>query len=96
MTASRLIGSVGLRLGDDEITTRINEYKQASIRIGDALTIDVTDASPEQLRKLAQVADDLANWREERDLAIEVADQVGAEDGYRIRGVRFEPKPVAA
>ncbi|MFH9579051.1 hypothetical protein ACH4MO_13770 [Streptomyces globisporus] len=96
MTATRLVGSVGLRLGDDEITTRVNEYKQASIRIGDALNIDVTDASPEQLRKLAQVADDLANWREERDLAIEVADQVGAEDGYRIRGVRFERRAAAA
>ncbi|WP_089117054.1 hypothetical protein [Streptomyces sp. SS07] len=96
MTVSRLVGSVGLRLGDDEITTRINEYKQASIRIGDALTIDVTDASPDQLRKLAQIADDLANWREERDLAIEVADQVGAEGGYRIRGVRFERRAAAA
>lgn len=96
MTATRLVGGVGVCLGDDEITTRINEYKQASIRFGFALTMDVTDASPEQLRRLAQVAEDLAAWREERDRVADVADEVAAEDGVRSIGVPIQRGPVAA
>ncbi|MEU2403339.1 hypothetical protein ABZ609_03300 [Streptomyces rubiginosohelvolus] len=95
MTATRLVGGVGVCLGDDEITTRVNEYQQASIRFGFALTMDVTDAPPEQLRRLAQVAEDLAAWREERDRAADVADEVAAEDGVRSIGVPIQRGPVA-
>ncbi|MFE5958962.1 hypothetical protein [Streptomyces rubiginosohelvolus] len=96
MTASRLIGGVGVALGDDQIISRISAGGDAYLWIGLALNINVTNASPEQLRRLAQVAEDLAAWREDRDRAADVADEVAAEDGVRSISVPIQRGPVAA
>ncbi|MGY4901126.1 hypothetical protein [Streptomyces sp. 900116325] len=95
MTMSRVIGGVGVALGDDPIETRISSGSHAYLWIGTALNIDVTDASPQQLRRLADVASDLADWREQCDAAADVADQVAAEDGVRTIGIPRQRGEVA-
>ncbi|MFE7237258.1 hypothetical protein [Streptomyces sp. NPDC057580] len=90
MNPSRLIGCVGLALGDDPIETRISAGGDAYLWIGLALNINVTNASPEQLRRLAEVAQDLADWREAQNAAAEVANEVAAEDGVPSIGVPYQ------
>ncbi|WP_069751667.1 hypothetical protein [Streptomyces sp. EN16] len=66
------------------------------LRIGAALRVDVTDASLDQLDRLADVATDLAEMQRDRYRAADVADQVAAEDGVKFVGAPFQRKPVAA
>jgi hypothetical protein len=66
------------------------------LRIGAALRVDVTDASLDQLDRLADVATDLAEMQRDRYRAADVADQVAAEDGGKFVGAPFQRKPVAA
>ncbi|KAA6203641.1 hypothetical protein F2B00_03210 [Streptomyces parvus] len=85
---------------DDEIETAYRTgYRGrqfATLRVGNALGIDVVDASPEVLRKLAAGFEELAEWAEARDASADVADEVAAEDGVRSIGVPFKRGPVAA
>ncbi|MEU7737293.1 hypothetical protein AB0B51_30105 [Streptomyces griseus] len=60
------------------------------LRLGQNLRVDVTDASPAQLDRLAEVAADLADHQRDRYRAAEVADEVAAEDGHRFVGVPFQ------
>ncbi|MYX67315.1 hypothetical protein K388_05049 [Streptomyces sp. KhCrAH-43] len=66
------------------------------LRLGATLRVEVTDASLDQLDKLADVAADLADMRRDRDRAAEVADQVAAEDGVRSISIPAQPGRVAA
>ncbi|MEV7654584.1 hypothetical protein AB0O39_10480 [Streptomyces anulatus] len=66
------------------------------LRIGAALRVDVTDASLDQLDRLADVAADLADHQRDRYRAADVADEVAAENGVRSISVPFQRKPVAA
>ncbi|MFD5940209.1 hypothetical protein [Streptomyces griseus] len=66
------------------------------LRIGAALRVEVTDASLDQLDRLADVAADLADVRRDRIRAAQVADEVAAEDGHRFVGVPYQRGPVAA
>ncbi|WP_434744594.1 hypothetical protein [Streptomyces sp. A-14] len=66
------------------------------LRIGQNLRVDVTDASLDQLDRLADVAADLADHQRDRYQAADVADQVAAEDGHRFVGVPIQRGPVAA
>ncbi|MGW6578936.1 hypothetical protein ACWF76_05930 [Streptomyces globisporus] len=66
------------------------------LRLGANLRVDVTDASLDQLDRLADVAADLAARQRDRYRAAEVADQVAAEGGHRFVGVPFQRGPVAA
>ncbi|TXS48901.1 hypothetical protein [Streptomyces sp. OR43] len=70
--------------GDDPIALETGTNGRTFIRIGRALKVDVTDASLDQLRRLANVADDLVAVREAR---ADVAAQVAAEDGVRHIGI---------
>lgn len=72
--------------GDDPIELQTGTNGRTYIRIGRSLKVDVTDASIDQLRRLANVADDLVAMREDRDTA-DVAAQVAAEDGVRHIGI---------
>ncbi|MFI6140390.1 hypothetical protein ACIBCC_19645 [Streptomyces griseus] len=60
------------------------------LRLGQNLRVDVTDASLDQLDRLADVATDLADQQRDRYRAAEVADEVAAEDGHRFVGVPFQ------
>ena len=98
---SHVTGVVGVSLAaDDRIETvyrtgyRGREF--ATLRIGNALGIDVADASPEVLRQIAAAADELADWCEAQDAAAEVPNQVAAEDGVRSIGVPYTRPEVAA
>ncbi|MEV7492252.1 hypothetical protein AB0O08_16040 [Streptomyces anulatus] len=66
------------------------------LRVGQNLRVDVTDASLDQLDRLADVAADLADHQRDRYRAAGVADEVAAEDGMKFVGVPFQRKPVAA
>ncbi|MFG3136046.1 hypothetical protein ACGFZA_07465 [Streptomyces sp. NPDC048211] len=70
--------------GDDPIELETGTNGRTYIRIGRVLRVEVTEASIDQLRQLANVADDLVAMREAR---AEVASQVAAEDGVRRIGV---------
>lgn len=84
-----------LSWGDRPITLE-TENGHTFLRLGTALRIDVTDASLDQLDRLADVAADLADMRRDRHRAAEVASQVAAEDGVRSIGVPIQCGPVAA
>ncbi|MFE9855504.1 hypothetical protein [Streptomyces sp. NPDC005780] len=89
---SRVTGVVGVSLAaDDQVETAYRTGYEgrefATLRIGNALGIDVVDASPEVLRRIAAAAEELADWREEQDARADVAAQVAAEDGVRHIGV---------
>lgn len=89
---SRMTGCVGISIeAGDRVETSYHAGQQGrqypTLRIGNSLGLDVTDASPEVLRKLAAAAEELADWAEARDIAAKVADQVAAEDGVRHIGV---------
>lgn len=73
--------------GDDPIELHTGTNGRTYIRIGRSLKVDVTDASIDQLRRLANVADDLVAMREARDDTADVAAQVAAEDGVRHIGI---------
>lgn len=93
---SRVTGVVGISIdASDEIETAYRIGYQgrqfATLRVGNALGIDVVDASPEVLRKLVAGFEELAEWAEARDAAADVADEVAAEDGFPYRR-----RPVAA
>lgn len=66
------------------------EGTRTFLRLGAALRVDVTDASLDQLDRLAQVTADLADVRRDRMRAAQVADEVAAEDGYRFVGVPYQ------
>ncbi|GGS63262.1 hypothetical protein [Streptomyces badius] len=66
------------------------------LRLGSNLRVDVTDASLDQLDRLADVAADLADMQRDRYRAAEVADEVAAKDGHRFVGVPIQRGPVAA
>ncbi|MFC8704159.1 hypothetical protein ACFUIV_18485 [Streptomyces anulatus] len=65
------------------------------LRIGQNLRVDVTDASLDQLDRLADVATDLAEMQRDRYQTADVADQVAAEDGHRFVGVPFQRRAAA-
>lgn len=87
--------TLSLSWGDRPIDLE-TEGTRTFLRLGAALRIEVTDASLDQLDKLADVAADLADLRRERDRAAEVADQVAAEDGVRSIGIPAQRGQVAA
>ncbi|MGW6288283.1 hypothetical protein [Streptomyces sp. NPDC055107] len=66
------------------------------LRLGQNLLVDVTDASLDQLDRLADVAADLADVRRDRIRAAQVADEVAAEDGVRSIGVPYQRGAEAA
>lgn len=99
---SRVIGPVGVSLAADDLIetvyrTGYRGREFATLRIGNALGIDVADASPDVLRQIAAAADELADWREAQYVAAEVPNEVAAEDGVtRPVYVRYQRGPVAA
>ncbi|MFE3487509.1 hypothetical protein [Streptomyces griseus] len=66
------------------------------LRLGQNLRVDVTDASLDQLDRLAEVAADLADQQRDRYRAADVANEVAAEDGHRFVGVPYQRGAVAA
>lgn len=106
---SRVTGVVGVSIdATDNVETAYRTGYQgrqlATLRIGNGLGIDVADASPEVLRKIAAGFEELAEWAKARDEAAEVAsqaaadvaNQVAAEDGVRSIGIPIQGGPVAA
>lgn len=87
--------TITLSWGDRPIALETVDGK-TFLRIGAALRVDVTDASLDQLDRLANVAADLADMQRDRYRAADVADEVAAEDGHRFVGVPFQRGPVAA
>ncbi|MEI5032485.1 hypothetical protein RB201_04600 [Streptomyces sp. S1A(2023)] len=87
--------TITLSWGDRPIAMETVEGK-TFFRVGQNLRIDVTDASLDQLDRLADVAADLADHQRDRYQAADVADQVAAEDGHRFVGVPIQRGPVAA
>ncbi|MDX3328845.1 hypothetical protein PV405_29995 [Streptomyces sp. ME02-6979-3A] len=90
-----MTGVVGVSVdaGDVVETAYRTGYKgrqYATLRIGNALGLDVADASPEVLREIAAAAEELAAWAEARDAAAEVPNQVAAEGGVRTIGVPYQ------
>ncbi|MFI1525432.1 hypothetical protein [Streptomyces griseus] len=65
------------------------------LRLGQNLRVDVTDASLDQLDRLAEVAADLADHQRDRYRAADVANEVAAEDGHRFVGVPFQRQAAA-
>lgn len=97
---SRITGAIGVSVDADDAvkvvyTTGSQGRVYPTLRIGNGLGLDVADASPEVLRRLADAAEELAEWAEERD-ATDVAAQVAAEDGVRSIGIPAQPGRVAA
>ncbi|WP_328903211.1 hypothetical protein OHR86_27820 [Streptomyces sp. NBC_00441] len=94
---SRITGAIGVSVdGDDRVDVVYTPGYQGrvypTLRIGNSLGLDVTGASPEVLRQIAEAAEELAGWAEERDTAAQVA----AEDGVRSIGVPAQRGQVAA
>jgi hypothetical protein len=94
---SRITGAIGVSVdGDDDIKVVYTEGYRGrlypTLRIGNSLGLDVTDASPKVLRQIAEAAEELAEWAEKRDLAAQVA----AEDGVRSFSIPTQPGRVAA
>ncbi|MBQ1118476.1 hypothetical protein [Streptomyces sp. C3-3] len=87
--------TITLSWGDRPIALE-DEDGKTFLRIGAALRVDVTDASLDQLDRLADVAADLADHQRDRYQAVDVADQVAAEDGHRFVGVPYQRGSVAA
>ncbi|MEU9611809.1 hypothetical protein AB0D56_09690 [Streptomyces sp. NPDC048209] len=98
---SRVTGVVGVSIDADDVieTAYRTGYKgaqYATLRIGNALGIDVADASPEVLRRIAAAAEELATWAETRDAAATVPAEVAGEDGVRWIGVPQQRQGAAA
>jgi len=94
---SRITGAIGVSVdGDDRGEVVYAEGYRGrvypTLRIGNSLGLDVTDASPEVLRQLRDAAEELMEWAEARDLAA----QVTAEDGVRHIAVPVQRGQVAA
>ncbi len=87
--------TITLSWGDRPIALETEDGK-TFLRIGSNLRVDVTDASVDQLDRLADVAADLAETQRDRYRAADVADQVAAEDGHRFAGVPFQRRAEAA
>lgn len=87
--------TITLSWGDRPIALETADGRTV-LRLGSNLRIDVTDASLDQLDRLADVAADLADHQRDRYRAAEVADEVAAEDGHRFVGVPIQRGPVAA
>lgn len=87
--------TITLSWGDRPIALETEDGK-TFLRIGAALRVDVTDASVDQLDRLADVAADLAEMQRDRYRAADIADQVAAEDGVRFVGVPFQRRVEAA
>ncbi|MFJ3601840.1 hypothetical protein ACIPVA_03495 [Streptomyces anulatus] len=87
--------TITLSWGDRPIALETEDGKKF-LRIGSNLRVDVTDASVDQLDRLADVAADLADHQRDRYRAADVADQVVAEDGHRFVGVPFQRRAEAA
>ncbi|MFI5739107.1 hypothetical protein ACIA9I_12130 [Streptomyces anulatus] len=87
--------TITLSWGDRPISLETVDGRTV-LRLGSNLRIDVTDASLDQLDRLAEVAADLADHQRDRYRAADVADQVAAEDGVRSISVPFQRRPVAA
>ncbi|MGC5534303.1 hypothetical protein [Streptomyces sp. SR-10] len=87
--------TITLSWGDRPIDLETVDGK-TFLRVGSNLRVDVTDASLDQLDRLADVAADLADHQRDRYRAADVADEVAAEDGVKFVGVPFQRKPVAA
>ncbi|NEB42340.1 hypothetical protein [Streptomyces sp. SID14515] len=88
------MNTFNLSWGDRPIVLE-TEDNRTFLRIGAALRVEVTDASLDQLDRLADVAADLADHQRDRYQAADVADQVAAEDGHRFIGVPFQRKAAA-
>ncbi|MET9055494.1 hypothetical protein ABZW50_30535 [Streptomyces bacillaris] len=73
-----------LSWGDRPIVLE-TEDTRTFLRLGANLRVDVTDASLDQLDRLAGVTADLADVRRDRIRAAQVADEVAAEDGFPYR-----------
>ncbi|MGW5291561.1 hypothetical protein [Streptomyces bacillaris] len=84
-----------LSWGDRPIVLE-TEGPRTFLRLGANLRVDVTDASLDQLDRLAEVAADLADVSRDRIRAARVADEVAAEDGYRFVGVPYQRGAEAA
>jgi hypothetical protein len=82
---TRLLGPIAVSLGDDKVEARYRPGLAgafATLVIGDTLSLHVSDSSPATLRRLAEVATELAAWQERQDDAEpDVAAEVDAEDG---------------
>lgn len=94
---SRITGAIGVSVdADDSVEVVYTEGYRGrvypTLRIGNSLGLDVTGASPEVLRQIAEAAEELAEWAEKRDLAAQVA----AEDGVRHIAVPVRRGQVAA
>ena len=94
---SRITGAIGVSVdADDRVevvyTPGYRGRVYPTLRIGNSLGLDVTDASPKVLRQIAEAAEELAEWAEARDLAAQVA----AEDGVRHIAVPVQRGQVAA
>ncbi|MCX4605412.1 hypothetical protein OG402_33645 [Streptomyces anulatus] len=86
--------TITLSWGDRPIALETEDGK-TFLRIGAALRVDVTDASVDQLDRLADVAADLADHQRDRYQAADVADQVAAEDDHRFVGVPIQRQAAA-
>ncbi|MEU0098183.1 hypothetical protein [Streptomyces sp. NPDC006267] len=87
--------TISLSWGDRPIALETVDGKTV-LRLGQNLRVDVTDASLDQLDRLADVAADLADMQRDRYRAADVADQVAAEDGHRFVGVRYQRRGAEA
>ncbi|MYW30138.1 hypothetical protein [Streptomyces sp. SID2119] len=87
--------TLNLSWGDRPIRLE-TEGTRTFLRLGAELRVDVTDASLDQLDRLADVAADLADVRRDRIRAARVADEVAAEDGFRFVGVPYQHGTEAA
>ncbi|WP_330449638.1 hypothetical protein [Streptomyces anulatus] len=86
--------TITLSWGDRPIALE-SEDGRTFLRVGQNLRVDVTDASLDQLDRLADVAADLADHQRDRYQAADVADQVAAEDGHRFAGVPVQRQAAA-
>lgn len=87
--------TITLSWGDRPIDLETVDGK-TFLRVGQNLRVDVTEASLDQLDRLANISADLADHQRDRYRAADVADQVAAEDGHRFVGVPIQRGPVAA
>ena len=72
MNDSRIIGTIGVDLGDGVLKTVYGtdfaDQGYVLLKVGHVLTVHVSQASPEALQELADAALELKAWRE-RQLA---------------------------
>ncbi|WP_145503207.1 hypothetical protein [Streptomyces sp. CFMR 7] len=76
--------TINLSWGDRPIALE-TECPRTFLRLGANLRVDVTDASLDQLDRMAQVTADLADVWRDQIRAARVADEVAAEDGFPYR-----------